>query len=106
MGQQQQQEGYHHHHQQQQQSRNNNNEEFSMSDVKWEELVMKYFQRANYEALQELFVSNLLSKLAEGGRGHVMRRYRELSVRFHPDKHMKEGDTTVAQYQIAFQALN
>mmetsp|Transcript_3011 Transcript_3011/g.4535 ORF Transcript_3011/g.4535 Transcript_3011/m.4535 type:complete len:90 (+) Transcript_3011:2086-2355(+) len=77
-----------------------------MSNARWEALMEKAFQKASYEALQELFVSNLSKHAAEGGRGNMIRRYRELSVRFHPDKHMKKEADAVAQYQIAFQALN
>jgi len=77
----------------------------TIRDSEWENLLSRALQISDFESLQHLFVLNLkqCSQTEEGtSRKLLTRRYRELSVRFHPDKHMND----IGLYKVAFQALN
>eukprot|EP00980_Cylindrotheca_fusiformis_P028847 scaffold22660_cov127-Cylindrotheca_fusiformis.AAC.1 len=77
-----------------------------MSEDAWEELVQKALKRSDFDALQHLFLESLLqygkTSMMGDTKKSMIKRYRELSIRFHPDKHSSE----MTCFKIAFQALN
>lgn len=86
-----------------------------MSEDEWENLLKVALQQSNFKELEQLFICNLMqysyqNSNEEGGMMKGMiKRFRELSIRFHPDKHNDNNDNmnaTTNRYQIAFQALN
>merc|ERR1712232_1113800 len=76
-----------------------------MSETEWFQLVEQAGDRSDFESLLQLFSQHLLDHWRTSGDSplkSVLKRSRELSTRYHPDKHSKD----TSRYTLMFQALN
>ena len=75
------------------------------SETEWFQLVEKAGDRSDFELLLQLFSQHLLDHTrtaSDNPLKSVLKRFRELSTRYHPDKHGAEA----SRYSLMFQALN
>merc|ERR1712232_621653 len=64
-----------------------------MSETEWFQLVEQAGDRSDFESLLQLFSQHLLDRWRTSGDSplkSVLKRSRELSTRYHPDKHSKD----------------
>lgn len=92
---------------QEQESRNEANPARSetLCENEWTKLVEQAGDRSDFESLLQLFSQHLDEHRKTSGDNplqSVLKRFRELSTRYHPDKHTTE----TARYGPMFQALN
>eukprot|EP00526_Cylindrotheca_closterium_P022837 CAMPEP_0113607734 /NCGR_PEP_ID=MMETSP0017_2-20120614/3545_1 /TAXON_ID=2856 /ORGANISM="Cylindrotheca closterium" /LENGTH=173 /DNA_ID=CAMNT_0000516363 /DNA_START=621 /DNA_END=1142 /DNA_ORIENTATION=+ /assembly_acc=CAM_ASM_000147 len=76
-----------------------------LSESEWTKLVEEAGDRSDFEVLLQLFSQHLCEHGKRSGGNpskSVLKRFRELSTRYHPDKH----STETARYSLMFQALN
>ena len=70
----------------------------------WEELMKIAWTECDFDTMQTLFIMDLF-RSAPG----TTKRFRVLSSRYHPDKHLAgsaNGESSIECYKTAFQALN
>lgn len=76
-----------------------------VSETEWFQLVEQAGDRSDFESLLQLFSQHLLDHWRGSGDKSlksIQKRFRELSTRYHPDKHSMD----LSRYRLMFQALN
>jgi hypothetical protein len=83
----------------------------AFNESSWEKAIAKALRKGNFGSMQRLFEKYLRHQAMgardrpTGMRSLVIKSFRTLSTKYHPDKHASAGsDPTV--YKVAFQALN
>lgn len=77
---------------------------FHLTEAEREVLLSSAVKEGDFARMQQLFIIDMVScaKSNESPVKAVTKRYRLLSIRFHPDKHASDAEC----HKLAFQALN